>query len=231
MSHVLQSHRNMFYSLFKKQKGVTAQHKRGFFMLELIVAIFIFSIVMMVSLSTLIIALDSNRKVQSLKSVLNNLDIALETMTKALAVGTVYHCSPSLPPSLTTPNDCSVAAGGGKSISFVFNANLGGNPTAHDIVMYKFESDSNGGFISRTIYLDDGTVVGPGRMTAPEVNINDAASRFYVTGSALGVGSGGSDSEQPKVLILINGQTLAGARSGPTPFTVQTVVTERLPDF
>jgi len=220
----------MFNTNFKSKKRVCGYS--GFFMLELIVAIFLFSIVMVVSMNALIIALDSNSKVQSFKSVLNNLNIAIETMTKTLAVGMVYHCDPGSTPSLTVPNDCSVTNGGGDSISFVYNANLGGNPSARDIIVYKFETDTYGkGYISRTLHLDDGTIVGPGRMTAPEVNIDVGTSRFYVTGSDLGYGNGGTDTDQPKVLIVVHGEALSGPRLDPSKFTVQTLVTERIPDF
>jgi hypothetical protein len=60
-------------------------------------------------------------------------------------------------------------------------------------------------------------------MTAPEVNITDA--KFFVSGSER------AGEEQPKVLIVVRGISPAGPRALPTEFMVQTLVSQRVPNF
>src|SRR3989344_8697452 len=53
---------------------------RGFTLVEMIVAIALFSIVMVVSVGALLALVTANRKAQALQSVMNNLNIALDGM-------------------------------------------------------------------------------------------------------------------------------------------------------
>ncbi len=201
------------------------RNTRGFFLVELIVAISIFGIVMSISIGSLVSALDANRKTQALSSVLNNLNVVLDTMTKNIAVGTHYHCEAAseFPPE---PQDCNVETGGAGEISFLFNEDIDHDGSLNDTITYAFEpgTPERSGYISRTITNGEtGFETGPTRMTAPEVNITDM--RFYVSGSTP------NDSEQPKVQIYIAGSSLAGPRIGVTEFKVQTLVSQRIPDF
>ena len=66
------------------------QNQKGFVLAELIVAIFIFTIVMVVSMGAIVSLIDANRKTQSLKSVMNNLNIAVDLMSRTIIVGTNY---------------------------------------------------------------------------------------------------------------------------------------------
>lgn len=200
-------------------KRKVTKNQRGFFLVELIVAVFVFSLVMTLSVGSLVVGIDSNKKTQTLKSVLNNLDIALDTMTKAIAVGTKYHCGSTSqnPPS---PQDCD---DGGNAVTFLFNEDLNNNGLRDDTITYSFETDENGdGYISRTVRSQTGSAETV-RMTAPEVNIQDM--KFFVTGSTP------SDSLQPKVTLVIHGTSPAGPRNSPTSFMVQTTITQRIPDF
>lgn len=218
----------MFNINFKKQKIL--KNQKGFFIVELLVATFIFGIVMTVSIGALITALDANKKNQSLQSVLNNLNVSLETITKTIAVGAYYYCDGySLPPSTST-NDCPISGNqpGGTSIGFLYNKDLNEDDIANDVIVYKFEPGSGKGYISRTIhYGGTGGSSEAVRMTAPEVNIT--AMKFYVSGSATFVNN---NYEQPKVIITIDGNAPAGPRNpAGTQFRVQTMVTQRIPDF
>ena len=66
----------------KKEKFTT-----GFTLIEMMVAVSIFAIVVMISMTAILSIVDSNRKAQSLKSVMNNLNFALETMTRSIKTG------------------------------------------------------------------------------------------------------------------------------------------------
>lgn len=63
------------------------QHTKGFTLIEMMVSVAIFSIVMLVALGTILTVLDANRKAQTLSSVMGNLNLALESMTRTIKTG------------------------------------------------------------------------------------------------------------------------------------------------
>lgn len=210
-------------------------------MIELIVALFIFAIVMTISIGSLVTTLDANKKSQSLKSVLNNLEVALDTMTRSIAVGRLYLCSDDatyIAFSNPTPVDCpldGLAPDGHAAISFLSNEDIDHDGNAYDVIIYRYNpGNGSGGYIERKRFLTAGIFLsGWGnieqhwiRMTAPEVNITDM--KFFVDGSNP---AQNGDFNQPKVLITIKGTVPAGARNIPTDFSVQTTVTQLTPDF
>lgn len=231
--------------MFKFPLKKNAVKNGGFFLIELIVSIFIFLIVMTVSMGALIQALDANRKTQTLKSVMNNLDIVVDSMSKQLAVGHAFRCGTQNIVQQSDPNpavygnswlDCDSTGFINQEyyqVSFASNEDLGScpgipNPSQFDVVNYQFIS-SNGsdtGYIQRTIYLDGCSQPIQDRMTAPEVNITEMT--FYVTGTAP---DSLNEHEQPQVMISIKGEANAGARAGLTQFQIQTAVSQRQPDF
>ena len=66
--------------------------KKGFTLIELMVAISIFIVVMTISMGSILNVFDANRKSRSLKTVLNNLNLAVESMSKEMRFGKNYHC-------------------------------------------------------------------------------------------------------------------------------------------
>src|SRR3989338_9971712 len=76
---------------------------RGFTLIELMIAVSIFIIVMTISMGSIISVFDANRKSRSLKTVLNNLNLTVESMMKEMRFGSNYHCGPG---AVTIPQDC-----------------------------------------------------------------------------------------------------------------------------
>jgi prepilin-type N-terminal cleavage/methylation domain-containing protein len=128
--------------------------QKGFTLVEMIVAIFVFSVVMVISTGALVSIIGANRKAQSVKSVMNNVAFSLDSMTRALRVGTNYDCGVS-----------SCASGGSESLTFT-------DVDGRD-VQYRFNESSNQ--IERDI---DGA--GFQALTAPEVTVDRLM--FYVDG-------------------------------------------------
>lgn len=131
-----------------------ATQQKGFTLVEMIVAIFVFSVVMVVSTGALVSIIGANRKAQSVKSVMNNVAFSLDSMTRALRVGTDYDCGVS-----------SCASEGSESLTFT---DVDGRE-----VQYRFNESSNQ--IERDI---DGA--GFQALTAPEVTVDRLM--FYVDG-------------------------------------------------
>lgn len=83
-SHEIQGTKDCSSSLTSRASGFT--------LVEMIVAIFVFSVVMVIATGALVSIIGANRKAQSVKSVMNNLAFSVDSMTRALRVGTDYDC-------------------------------------------------------------------------------------------------------------------------------------------
>ncbi len=200
--------------------------RRGFTLIEMLVSVAIFSIVMVIALGSLLAMSESDRKAQSLKSVINNLNFSLDAMSRSIRTGINYHCGTT--GTLTNPFDCPIVAGvmvpdtyfTYKTADGVVGA--GDSPILNAQVTYclgtvsPLACNSSGNTILRSI---NGGTFSP--LTAPEVKITTLA--FYVKGAPSG------DNIQPKVTILISGSVSANGTQS-SPFNLQTTVTQRLYD-
>lgn len=80
---------------------------RGFTLIEIIIAVGLFTVIMTLASGAYLIMISANRQAQSVATGINNLSFALETMTRNIRTGTNYGCP-------TEGRDCS----GGSSFSF-----------------------------------------------------------------------------------------------------------------
>ncbi|MSR87888.1 MAG: type II secretion system protein [Candidatus Zambryskibacteria bacterium] len=76
---------------------------KGFTLVEIMTAISIFAIIMTISLGSILGIFDASRKARSLKSVMNNLNLVIESMSKEMRYGRNYHCGSG---TVTTPQNC-----------------------------------------------------------------------------------------------------------------------------
>lgn len=151
--------------------------KRGFTLIELMTAISIFIIVMTVSMGSILGVFDANRKSRALKTLVNNLSLAVGSMSKEIRYGRNYHCGSV--GTLTDPRSC---LAGASFISFLSSEGVQ--------ISYRFQDQT----IQKRIA--DGAFI---EVTAPEIIIDDLV--FYVIGAEAG------DNLQPKVLIRIRSHT------------------------
>ncbi|TAJ15444.1 prepilin-type N-terminal cleavage/methylation domain-containing protein [Patescibacteria group bacterium] len=196
-----------------------SHYERGFTLIEMMVSVSIFAMVMMVGVGALLSLVATNHRAQAINSVMNNLNAALENMSRSIRVGTLYNCvtSAAVPPpppvasEISNPRDC--ASGGGRLLAF--ESSQGDPNDSSDQVVYRL----NGKQIERSLKSGaNGTWVA---ITAPEVSID--TFDFYVIGSTQG------DSLQPRVLMRIKGS--AKVPGGTTTFTVQASVVQRVLDI
>lgn len=194
-------------------KAKRKKKKAGFTLLELIVAIGIFSIVMMIAVGALLSMLNANRKAQALKAVMNNVNFAVENMAKEIRVGTTYHADVTVG-TVSSPRD------GGNVSSFAFEESGGDIDDSNDQVGFRLAQIGDKGVIERS---DNGALSSSGwsSITSPDVDIETLG--FYV------YGSNPSDTLQPRVVIVIKGTAML-SNSRQEEFNVQTTVTQRLID-
>jgi prepilin-type N-terminal cleavage/methylation domain-containing protein len=175
--------------------------KTGFTLIELMTSISIFAVIMTISMGSILGIFDANRKSEALKTVMDNLNFTIETMSREMRFGKNYHCSSSVP--LTNPTEC--YSGNDNFVSFLSSD---GKQTVYRLNNTSIQKSTDGG----STYVD---------VTAPEVTINKLG--FVV------VGSPALDNMQPRIFIQIKGY--AGSKSTiQSNFTLQTLVTQRIRD-
>src|SRR3989344_3612671 len=124
----------------------------GFTLIEMMTSVSIFIIVMTISMGAVLGIFNANEKVGTLKAVMDNLNFAVETMSREIRFGSRYHCGAG---SVTLPANCS--GGSGLRMAFLSNDET-------QTIVYQRGSTNN---IEKSI---DGGVTYTS-VTAPEVQI------------------------------------------------------------
>lgn len=179
-------------------------NQQGFTLVEILVALSIFAMVAVVSTMALLAITDVNAKSQSIQSAMDNLNAAVEDMSRTIRMGTIYKCK-VLAADTSYLNSC---ANGGAGFQFITQD---GTTT-----VYTFDTLANKGVITRS--QNGGT---PVPITSTDnINIDTTRSKFYLLFN--------STTLQPRLLISITGTGTSASQSFPTNFTVQTTVSERM---
>ena len=182
------------------QKKTAKSLSAGFTLIEMIVAVFIFSIVVTVAAGAILSIMQSNKKTQSFKSVVNNLNIALETMVRDLRYNLEYsqyqesnsiYNNGNCPSVNNNQVNCTIMNGSGK-------------------IGYSLQETNQNGYYQIVKFIDN--VVIP--ITAEEVKIS------YLNFTAVPQNNG-----KPRILINVAG--MAGSGETGTDFHLQTTVTKR----
>ncbi|MBU3968646.1 prepilin-type N-terminal cleavage/methylation domain-containing protein [Patescibacteria group bacterium] len=195
----------------KSGKNSSKNYNKGFTLVEMMVAVALFSVVMVIGVGSLLSMISANKKSQSLQLVMSNLGFAIEDITRTMRVGTNYHCGSG---DIREPKDCN---GGSNYVAF---EPTGGDPdSTNDQVVYRLngtqiEKSTSGGVNNSFIAI-----------TAPEITIESLS--FYVQGSET-IGEG--DNKQPKVLIVLSGHAGENEKTK-SNFNIQTMVSQRILDF
>lgn len=192
--------------------------KNGFTLVEMMVAIAVFSLVMVVALSALINVIDANKKAQTVKTAINNISFALEGLSKDMRMGTEYGCSTD--GGLTFFGDCSGA--GGEDIRYRSpRGYLDSTTGLRGYAYYKYEAGRIWACLEKDVatICDGSTGFQP--ITSEGVTIEKM--KFYV----LGVDE---PTKQPRMIMTITG--VAGIKEKTqTHFDLQTSVSQRVRHF
>jgi len=196
---------------------------RGFTLVELLVSLSLFIIVVLALIGSLYTVNDASRKVQAMRTVMDNLNFAMESMGRTVRTSENIKCSESV-------TNCSLKSSTDGSGMIRMESTLG----EHRLVEYRHNIVNGRGSIQKQ---STGLVTNPNspgtyiktdvitwqNITSPEIDIDRA--RFYVDGAALPPG----DFKQPNVIIQLDGT--ASVPGGVTiPFAIQTYLSQRTPE-
>jgi prepilin-type N-terminal cleavage/methylation domain-containing protein len=216
---------NNFQMINKRgNKNTTAKPVSGFTLLETLVALAIFSIVVTISVGSVVQILGINRQSQSMKIVMNNLNMALENMTIDMRFGSHYWCDS---PNNIAPADGEGGSDGNSCSSITFQGRQ--DPSFEDNGLpIKYSLSSNQ--IIRSVY-NSGWVENP---ITPLVSSGLKIDKltFYVSGAEQSSLYAPGPDKQPKVVIVIQGtggSNISGSNKNTTSFNVETTVSQRSP--
>lgn len=182
---------------------------RGFTLVELLVALGIFSIIITISLGSILSIIDAGRKSQSLNSVMTNLNFTMDVMSREIKFGKHYYCGIDISIPHVLSQDCTGAViPPGNSITFTTSDGID--------TIYRLNTVTNQ--VEKSV--DHGlTYIG---VTSPEINVQQLS--FYIFGTT--PFSPTNDTSQPRVFIIIRG--FAGTKvSSQSTFIIQTVLSQR----
>lgn len=183
-----------------------AQQNRGFTLIEVLVSVSIFAIVMLVTTGSVFTIVAANKKTHTLKSVMTNLNFALESMARDVRVGTKYFCSGGMADG---SGNC---ANGGTTFRYKANRDVDGGGWSSSDSNDQIEYSLSNGRLMKALY---GQTAYP--ITATEISVTSL--QFYATGVATG------DGYQPKVIVSIQG--FSGTSTTKSTFNIQTTISER----
>lgn len=200
-------------------KGQDRKNNSGFTLVEMMVAIAVFSIVMVTAMSALLNVIDANNKAKSIKTAINNISFALEGISKDARMGTEYACADGG----DEPNGS--CTGGGDIIKYRSPRVYDEITKENKFVYYRYNN------ADKTIEecMDDPDIpftceansAGYFPITSTEATLNDV--RFYV----LNDDSATPEVEQPRIIMIISGE--AGTKDKvKTYFDLQTSISQRI---
>lgn len=200
-----------------RNQTLQIKNKKGFTLIEVMIAVGLFTVVMVVGIGAVLNVNTAYKKTQKMRALIDNMGFVMEDMTKSIRTGTLYHC-PTVLPDITftssslSPFDATNCIGQMLSIAFQpassLNTTLSQNQYAYVIVsgvVYKLTSDGSP----------------PVQISPSEITIDGGKSGFVVAGNDP------TSPEQPRVMIRLEGKITY--RGNDTPFELQTTVVSRMP--
>lgn len=207
--------------------------QKGFTLIEIIVSLAIFTIVAVIAVGAFLKIVDANTKSQTLKTAINNVNFALESMTREMRVGSIYTCY-TIPPSSIGPTltgfgqSCTQNSGPG-SVVVAFKSSKKGTGSVRPVcnLIYAYLIDDDTATAVKTIKKAeqqdcDSAIVYPDSFV--QVVSSDAVIDDHFLDVVTAVSS--ANGPQPKVFLRLKGH--AGNREkNKTYFDVQTTISQR----
>lgn len=189
---------------------------KGFTLIELMVATSIFITIMLIAMSSIVTSSNSAKQSQGLREAMDNVNFAMDTVSRSIRIGTNYACTSSgsiIPLSAPSPADCPVSGNSyGTAIVFM--------PSASAVTGVGAMSYQNAIRADGTHTLQRCTT--NGCIDIVSLNVDVQVLKFFVNGSNPDTEV---DTIQPSVYILMKGIVIAN--NIPTSFAIQTIASQR----
>jgi prepilin-type N-terminal cleavage/methylation domain-containing protein len=209
-------------------RSLHTENQKGFSLVELMVALTIFSIIMTASIGTLLVLIDANGKAQAVSSSMTNLSFVLDSMTRNIRTGRDFYCGENFPSGKNphyypNPNDCDDGGSEGRENGFiVFTPGFESNVR----MAYRLENGAIQQWVDDSGSTNDTWMDITSNKPPAEVEITDFDLSVQGSQHAIGVG----DDEQPQISILLKGDVKNGL-SEATTFNIQSTVTQRVLNY
>ncbi len=179
-------------------------NESAFTLVEMMVAVALFSVVMLVSVGSLLSLIDASKRAQGIQSVMNNLNVALDGMVRSMRMGRNYEIENQ----------------------YTLRFTPFGKPTEKWTYYFREETpagspEPRGRLYKRYTVEGIGMVDVP--LTAQEVDIDSV--QFYVTGTIP------NDNLQPRTMMIVRGKAGYETPKTTTYFNIQASATQRLLDL
>lgn len=188
------------------KKNIKKNKESGFTLVELLVSVSLFISILTISLGAIVSIMDANRKSQTLRSVMDNLNSSMESINRTIRFGQNYHCGTS--GTLSSPQDCATTPSDSLTV-----LDSTGNQVTFAL--------SN----SRLVKTVGGTNY---YLTSPDMTIQSLS--FFVFGSYPYSGGAVNDNLQPRVIVSIKGYVGTKANSS-SNFVIETTISQRKFDY
>ena len=193
----------------KDQISHLKYRSRGFSLLEMVVAIGVFTIVITIAFGAFHSLLDTHRQMKALDSAMNNLNTSLESMTRDIRFGTHYFCEyEGSGSNWHDEDDANVEKDQYECSSLAFT--FSGGENGEERTRYSLDS----GRIKKEVHNEGSEIV-----TASEVDITNL--NFWVDRK---------EEEGPALVILEVEGKVAVPGKDPAAFSLQTASSQRNPD-
>lgn len=183
--------------------------QRGFTLIEMLISISLFTIVVTIAFGALMTIMSASNKAKTIKIVVNNLNLAIESMSREIRTGSYYNC-------ITASNTYEFGDGEGEEDCdlkegnvLVFKAENG------DTVAYYLNTSTNQIMVYRK---PDGVTAGTrNSLTGDDVEVEKL--QLAVKGTEKG------DNIQPRVLLVLKGAIRQVNVA--SEFNIQTTISQR----
>ncbi|HEY9583747.1 MAG TPA: type II secretion system protein [Candidatus Paceibacterota bacterium] len=185
--------------------------KKGFTLIEIIVSLAIFTIVALIAVGALLRIMDANKKSITLKTTINNMNFALESISREMRVGSNYYCSSSIPGSLDNlSNDCSHIKDSSWTVAFNSSktSTVGGD--CNLIYAYRYEDYT----LKKAQQTDCTSSLDFTPLISPDISIDSTIIKV-------------DNTSQPRVFLLLKGHNGEREREK-TTFVLQTTISQRI---
>ncbi len=188
------------------------KNEGGFTLVELMVATTVFVVIVISSIGSLIALMGASKDSRGLRFSMDNVNFAMESMTRSIRMGVNYYCGDAVPDLITDTQDCPLGAN-----LFSFVPQLNDGSLSEERVSYKLhkrDTEVDSYTIQRCIGTLDSDCI---EIVSSDININKLT--FFVKGS------NPYDSTQANVYILLKGTI--DVKGKPASFMIQTMASQR----